>query len=184
MQSITREVLEAARTGDRNAFELIVRTHFRVAYVVALATVRDPATAEDVVQDSFVRSWQRLGQCKDPAAFSAWLRSIVRSVALNHIEREAVRATSSLADLDVPGDSSPERDLEGALLRERLMSAMEGLTDLQREILLLYDLEGFRHLEIARLLGISDLMSRKHLSNARKRMRRALTTDSRGRASR
>ncbi len=51
---------------------------------------------------------------------------------------------------------------------------MRCLTDVQREVLLFHDLEGFRHAEIGGLIGISELMSRKHLSSARKRMRRAL----------
>ncbi len=181
VQPVSRRVIAAALEGDRDAFALIVRTHFRMAFAIALAVVRDPTAAEDVVQDAFLRSWQRLGQCRDAAAFPAWLRSIVRSVALNHVEREAVRDASSLSDLDVASGASPEQDLEHALLRERLLTAMGGLTDLQREILLLYDLEGFHHRDIARLLEISEAMSRKHLSHARKRMRRALAEDIQGR---
>ncbi len=182
VQSITRTLVEAARAGDREAFATIVRTHFRIAYAVALSIVGDPTAAEDVVQDAFVRCWQRMGQCREPSAFGGWMRSIVRSVALNHIERERVRAASPLDRTDARADSSPEGELERTLLRDRLTSAMHRLTDVQREVLLLYDLEGFRHAEIAGLLGISELMSRKHLSHARRRMRLALTESSQRKA--
>lgn len=174
MEPLSRAVLEGARSGDREAFALIIRTYFRTAFAVALSIVAEPADAEDVVQDAFVRCWQRFDQIRSPSSFPAWLRSIVRSVALNHIERESVRATEELDATSTAGVDSPTRDLERSELRAQLTSAMTHLTASQREVLLLYDLEGFRHAEIAGLLGISELVSRRHLSNARKRMRRAL----------
>lgn len=174
MEPINRALLDAARDGDREAFELIVRTHFRVAFATARSIVDDPTTAEDVVQDAFVRCWQRLAQCQSPEAFGGWLRSVVRSVALNHIQRETLRATQSLDTVDAASTSSPDVDLDRVLLAERLSAAMRSLTTVQREILLLHDLEGFRHADISRLTGVSEFMSRKHLSNARKRMRTAL----------
>ncbi|MEM7414325.1 MAG: RNA polymerase sigma factor [Gemmatimonadota bacterium] len=174
MQHIDRQLLDAAREGDRDAFEQIVRTHFRIAFATARSIVDDPADAEDVVQDAFVRCWQRLSQCSGPEAFAGWLRSVVRSVALNHIERERVRATRPLDEVHAAGPASPETDLDRALLADRLRAALRTLPQVQQEILLLHELEGFRHADIANLLGISTVMSRKHLSHARKRMRRAL----------
>lgn len=174
MGPIHRATFDAARRGDRDAFEQIIRMHFRTAYVVALAIVGDPVDAEDVVQDSFVRCWQRLDQCRGPGSLSSWIRSVVRSVAMNYLEREAVRTTADLDRCSVPSRESPSLDLERQELRRRLTDAMAHLTPSQREVLLLYDLEGFRHAEIAELLEISELVSRRHLSNARSRMRRAL----------
>lgn len=174
MPPINPQLLQAAGAGDREAFAQIVREHFRVAYATAFAITQNPADAEDIVQDAFVRCWQRLGQCREPAAFGGWLRSIVRSVAFNHQERERVRATQPL-EAAVSSTDSAEHHLTRSILRDRLLQGMEGLTPTQREVLLLYDLEGFRHAEIAGLLGVSELMSRRHLSNARRRMRRLLT---------
>lgn len=174
MPTLDHVLLEAAREGRRDAFAEIVRVHFRVAYATALAIVQDATDAEDVVQDSFIRCWQRLHQCRDAAAFGAWMRSVVRSVAQNHLERERIRETRPLRGTEPSRRSSPELDLERRLLRTRLKEAMSGLTAIQREVLLLYDLEGFRHAEIATLLGVSELMSRRHLTNARRRMRQAL----------
>lgn len=174
MQPITRPLLDAARDGDREAFEQIVRSHFRLAFAIARSLLDDPADAEDVVQDAFVRCWQRLGQCSEPGAFGGWLRSIVRSVALNHIERESVRATRPLEHVRAPSRASPERDLDRALLADRLSAALRALPAVQREVLLLHDLEGYRHADISRLVGVSEFMSRKHLSHARKRMRHEL----------
>ena len=174
MASARRTDFDEALRGDREAFARLVRTHFRVAWVVAISLVENAADAEDVVQDAFVRSWQRLDQCRGATSFPGWLRSVVRSVAMNHLERESVRATSSLEGRDPPTRDSPARDLARSELRSRLAEAMRHLTPAQREVLLLYDLEGFRHAEIAELLGTSEPVSRRHLSNARRRMRRAL----------
>lgn len=174
MQPIDRQLLDAARDGDRDAFERMVRTHFRIAFATARSIVDDPSDAEDVVQDAFVRCWQRLAQCRGPEAFAGWLRSVVRSVALNHIERERVRATRPLDEVRTQSPASPERDLDRVLLADRLRAALRTLPQVQQEVLLLHELEGFRHADIAKLIGISELMSRKHLSHARKRMRSAL----------
>jgi len=174
MPPIDRALLDAARQGDRTAFAQIVRGQFRVAFSTALSIVQNPTDAEDVVQDAFVRCWQRLGQCENSAAFGGWFRTIVRSVAHNHLERERVRATESIDSVRTAAAGSPAVDLERAELRTRLSDAMRGLTDVQREVLLLFDLEGFRHAEIAELIGVSEGMSRRHLLNARQRMRTAL----------
>ena len=170
----SRSLLEASRGGDREAFAELVRLHFRRAYVTALSIVGEPSDAEDVVQDAFVRCWQRLDQCRGDSSFPSWLRAIVKSVAMNHVERESVRMTSPLHARTALGRESPDRDLDRSELRGRLTEALSCLTPTQREVLLLYDLEGYQHAEIAGLLGISELGSRRHLSNARKRMRRNL----------
>jgi len=184
MEPIGRALFETAQAGDRDAFAEVVRTHFRIAWLTALAVVGDATHVEDVVQDAFVRCWQRIGQCRSHLAFAGWLRSVVRSVALNHLDREAVRATLSLDAVEAVGRESPERDLERSLLRDRIAVALRTLSTLQREVLLLHDLEGFKHAEIAGLTGISELVSRRHLSNARARMRRALEQPAPRRASR
>ena len=174
MEALSRTTFDAARDGDRDALELIVRTHFRVAFAVARSIVDNPMDAEDVVQDAFVRCWQRIGQCSGPEAFTGWLRSIVRSVALNRVARESIRATQPLESIQASSRTSPDLDLDRSLLADQLSAAIQTLTSVQREVLLLHDLEGFRHADIARLVGLSELMSRKHLSNARRRMRDAL----------
>ncbi|MGQ0562865.1 MAG: RNA polymerase sigma factor [Gemmatimonadota bacterium] len=160
-----------ARAGDGEAFEQLVRLHMRAAHTVALAVTGGAADAEDVVQDAFVTALERLDDC-EPGRFSGWLLSIVRNRALNVRRAQAVRSAAPMHVLEsTSSNSSPERDAERARLRGDLTAALARLTETQRQVVLLYDLEGYKHREIGELIGISEGASRFHLSTARAALR-------------
>ena len=181
MRSDTGELVRSARSGDAAAFEQLVRLHLRAAYGVAFAVTNDPNDAEDVTQDAFITALERLEECKDPDRFSGWLLRIVRNRALNLRRSQAVRMAKPLAEaVDAPSLSNPERDTGRTLLREELSAAMDELTETQRQVVVLHDLEGYRHREIGELLGISEGASRFHLSTARGLLRELLTDRQKG----
>lgn len=161
------ELVLRARAGNGEAFEQLVRLHMRAAYTVALGVTNDDADAEDVVQDAFITALERLEDC-DPPRFSGWLLSIVRNRALNFRRAQTVRAAAPLEILDtVASSSNPERDAARTELRDELTEAMAQLTETQRQVVLLHDLEGYKHREIGEIIGISEGASRFHLSTAR-----------------
>jgi RNA polymerase sigma-70 factor, ECF subfamily len=164
-----------SREGDRTAFEKLVRRHLASAYTVALAELADPKDAEDAVQDAFITALERLDDCRDPSAFGAWLRQIVRNRSRTVRRREKIRATETL-ETAVMGSSSssPARDLERLELRARLEGALATLTDVQRRVVLMHDLEGYRHREIAVELGLPEGTVRSHLFFARRALRERL----------
>jgi RNA polymerase sigma-70 factor (ECF subfamily) len=163
------------RQGDTAAYDVLMRRHFRAAYVVALANVGNPADAEDVCQDAFLRCWERIEECRDPSRFAAWMLRVVRNQAHNRREYLAVRAAEPL-EADRARSSSLRADAatERAELRAALVDALWQLSATQREVVLLHDLDGWRHSAIATHLEISEVMSRRHLSDARKRLRALL----------
>ena len=160
------------RAGDAAAFEVMVRRYFRVAFLVALARVGERADAEDVCQEAFLRSWERIHECQDPSRYAAWLVRIVRNTALNRREYLDVRAAEPL-DPSTPLAASERSDFrtDQQELRATLDAALAQLTVAQREVVLLHDLEGWPHADIAAHLEVSEVMSRRHLSDARKRLR-------------
>jgi RNA polymerase sigma-70 factor (ECF subfamily) len=181
MRSDTGDLVRRARAGDGVAFERLVRLHLRAAYSVAFAVTNDPNDAEDVTQDAFIAALERLEECKDPDRFSGWLLRIVRNRALNLRRSQNVRSAKPLADaVDAASPADPERDTNRALLREELTAAMNELTETQRQVVLLHDLEGYRHREIGAVLGISEGASRFHLSTARASLRALLTNKDKG----
>lgn len=181
MHNDTGELVRRARAGDAAAFEHLVRLHLRAAYSVALAVTNDPSDAEDVTQDAFIAALERLEECKDADRFSGWLLRIVRNRALNLRRSQGVRAARPLIEAaDAPSTSDPERDAGRSLLREELTAAMNELTETQRQVVLLHDLEGYRHREIGSVLGISEGASRFHLSTARASLRTLLTRQEKG----
>jgi RNA polymerase sigma-70 factor, ECF subfamily len=162
--------------GDERGFEILVRRYRRVALARALALVSDPEDAEDVVQEAFIEAHHQLGMLRDPARVGPWLMTAVRNRALNTERSRRRRRTVPVED-DIP--QGTQRGTDHQLLRDDLRSellhALRRLSSVQREVVLLADLEGCAHAEIARLLGISVVMSRRHLSDARQRLRDLLT---------
>jgi RNA polymerase sigma-70 factor, ECF subfamily len=173
---LTDEVL-VSRTlaGEKDAFEALVRRHRRTALARALAILGDPADADDIAQEAFVHAYEQLATCRQPDRFAAWLLTIVHRRSLNRL-RTIRRQRLVPLEETLPADRSdaPIRDLERADLRARLLAALAQLTPIQREIVLLADVEHWSHDQIASATGISILMSRRHLSDARRRLRTLL----------
>jgi len=169
----TRELVERARLGDAQAYEALVRGHYRAAYATALALTGTPMDAEDVMQDAFIRALERLEEC-DPDRFGAWLLTIVRNRAHNVRDRERVRAADSVDGMQIGGGDPAHRRAERLELRASLEAALAMLSPVQREIVLLHDLEGWKHREIAEALDMSEVMARQHLFKARQRLREQL----------
>jgi RNA polymerase sigma-70 factor (ECF subfamily) len=163
------------RSGDAAAFEILMRRHFRMAFIVAFALVNNRADAEDVCQDAFLRCWERIADCRDPARVSGWIASIVRNTAHNRRESLRVRHTEPIdAGAHVASPARSDAAAERHELRTQLTAALQTLSSVQREVVLLHDLEGWKHAEIAARLDLSGMMSRRHLSDARKKLRALL----------
>jgi RNA polymerase sigma-70 factor (ECF subfamily) len=158
--------------GDAAAFEILMRRHYRFAFLIAFAQVQNRHDAEDVCQDAFVRCWERIGDCRHPARASAWIGAVVRNMAQNRREYLAVRRAEPVeAAGNVAASERADAAVERSELRAKIGAALARLQLVQREVVLLHDFEGWRHDEIAERLGISVLMSRRHLSDARRRLR-------------
>ncbi len=173
-----------ARQGDAAAFESLVRKYARPVFAAAFAVLANHSDAEDVCQDAWVRALERIEECRNPDRFVFWLLQIVRNRARNYLQYRKVRETAQLDDAfgpdGPPGRDDPSRGWRRHELRARLERAMGELTAGQREVLLLHDLAGWKHRAIAEAIGISEVMSRQHLFQARARMRRLLGATDRG----
>ncbi len=173
--SVTDAVLvEQARSGGAGAFEELVRRHFRAAYAVALAVLGNQMDAEDACHDGFLKALERLDECRQPERFSAWLLQIVRNRARNYREYRAVRRAAPLDAVAVAGGEDSAAQLEQGELRHLMEEALAKLTEVQRTVVLLHDLDGWKHSEIGRALGISEVSARQHLFVARRRLRESL----------
>lgn len=156
------------------AFGLLVRRYQRPAYAVALSVVGRHEDAEDAAQEAFLVALERLDECRNPDRFGGWLLTIVRNRSKNLIRRETLRDTDEVP----PGARSkipmPDRVTEMSELRGLLEEAMQDLPEVQREIVMLHDLEGWKHREIAERLDLPPGTVRSHLHFARKALRKAL----------
>jgi RNA polymerase sigma-70 factor (ECF subfamily) len=164
-------LIMAAKGGDREAFSELVRTHQRRAYTVARAIVLTHEDAEDAVQEGFLHAFLALDRFLPDQAFGAWLHRIVANAALDITRRRKVREAEALAD-SIP---SAFRDpAESDELRRRLREALKRLGARQRAVIVLHDVEGYKHSEIGRILGIPEGTARSDLHHARARLREML----------
>src|SRR6059036_150038 len=157
--------------GDGSAFERLYRTHVaRIHSLTRRMLGRDQA--DEVTQDIFVRTWQKLGQFRGDSQFSTWLHRLAVNVVIERrrsfaLQRE--RLTDDPAALDnvtvAPGRADLTVDFE---------HAMEQLPPGAREIFVLHDVEGYKHREIAAMLEITAGTSKRQLHRARMLMRKHL----------
>lgn len=170
-------LVRRAREGDGEAFGLLVERYMRSAYAVALSVTSHHQDAEDVAQTSFVVALRRLEECRSPEKFGGWLLTIVRNRARNLVRRESVRATEPIPESADAGGPGPERISQRSELRRRLKRALAELSPVRREIVLLHDLQGWKHREIAEHLDMPSGTVRSHLHYARKTLRRLLSAN-------
>ncbi|HMN08372.1 MAG TPA: sigma-70 family RNA polymerase sigma factor [Gemmatimonadaceae bacterium] len=162
----------AAQRGESESFAALVRLHQRRAYAVARSIVLTHEDAEDAVQEGFLHAYKALHRFLPDQAFGAWLHRIVANAALDITRRKKVRDADTLADTI----ASPFRDpAEADELKRRLTRALESLGERQRSVIVLHDVEGYKHAEIGRMLGIPEGTARSDLHHARARLRQALS---------
>lgn len=166
--------IQRARAGDPDAFRILYEGHVGRIYALCLRLAGDAARAEELVQDTFVRAWEKLPGFRGDSAFGTWLFRIAVNVALAE-RRSAGRRearTCLIPDLEsLPGagrtpDPGDRMDLE---------QAIAGLPPGARAVFLLYDVEGYQHSEIAEMTGIAEGTSKTQLFRARRLLREALS---------
>jgi RNA polymerase sigma-70 factor (ECF subfamily) len=171
----TAALVVRAQRGEPAAVDELVRRFLRVAYSVALAVLVRRADAEDIAQDAMVAALEQLRTCRNPEAFKGWLVQIVRNRALNAADKRRVRDVHALRERIESVVEGARPELIGQ--RERLLAALASIPLAQREVVLLHDLEEWTHAEIAQVVGISEVMSRQILFQARRALRDTLAGD-------
>lgn len=161
----------AAQRGEEAAFSELVRRHQRRAYAVARAIVINHEDAEDAVQEAFLHAYRAIARFLPDQAFGAWLHRIVANAALDVTRRRKVRDADELPETV----ASPFRDpAENGELRQRLTMALDTLPARQRAVIVLHDVEGYKHAEIGKMLDIPEGTARSDLHYARSQLRQLL----------
>lgn len=170
------ELVRAVQQGDIDAFGRLVDSYVDEAYAVAMGILQHPQDAEDAVQDAFIRALERMDHLEPGSHFGAWFYRVVRSTCLNLRRREKLRRHGPVPP-GASGDDDPEATTVRKLERERILEALDELPEMQRTAVMLYDLEGYSHKEIAEALEIAPGTSRAHLHHGRKALRELLSAE-------
>jgi RNA polymerase sigma-70 factor (ECF subfamily) len=168
------EVVDRARAGDVDAFETVYRTHTSAIHALCLRMSGDRAVARELVQDVFVRAWERLPGFRGQSSLATWLHRLAVNVVLEKWRSARRDALRMIDDPDGMAFDAPaaEADLESAM---EIEGAMARLPEGARAVFVLHEIEGYSHEEIAAMTGIATGTSRTQLFRARRALARMLT---------
>ena len=177
-----RETIRRAQQGDSAAFEIIYQLYARRVYALCLRMLHHPVEAEDAVQDAFMQLFRKIHTFRGESAFSTWLHRLTANVVLMRLRRKKP-ITVSIDELVESDDAygeplyeigGPDLRLSGLVDRVTLQAAVEELAEGYREVFVLYDVHGYEHSEIAKILRRSIGNSKSQLHKVRKRLRELL----------
>ena len=177
--------------GDRQAFTVLVRRHQSALYNFAVRQIGAPPTAEEVVQEAFVRVVQNAAEFKHEARFTTWIYTIVRNLCIDHLRKRALRRHPSLDEASARssdgGDgpslgeriedprASVEREATGRELAVKIAEAVQALPEDQREVFLLREGSNLPFKEIAQITGVSENTVKSRMRYALERLQQALS---------
>lgn len=160
-----------AQSGDGHAFERLYRAHVARVHSLVRRMIPD-AEPDELTQDVFVRAWQKLGQFRGEAAFGTWLHRLAVNLVLSR-RGDLAKRRHRFMDDDAPLTLVPTRRATPDEAMD-LEAALEMLPDGSRQVFVLHDVEGYRHEEIAVLLGVTVGTTKSQLHRARMALRREL----------
>jgi len=162
-----------AAGGDVAAFERLYRRH--VARVHSLVSrMLEPELADEVTQDVFVRVWAKLGTFRGDAAFSTWLHRVTVNLVLGQRKKLGIRRERYHPDAEAVLDRTSGAQPRAAIGAE-FEAGMRRLPERARQVFILHDVEGFKHREVAEMLGVTTGTTKAQLHRARKLMRKYLS---------
>jgi RNA polymerase sigma-70 factor (ECF subfamily) len=173
------EAIRRAQTGDRLMFDYLYRLHSRRVYAVCLRMVGNTTEAEDLTQEAFLLLLRKIHTFRGESAFSTWLHRLTVNLVLMYLRKKSLPVVSIEANPDPDENAGsptidvgvPDLLLEGSIDRINLERCIEHLPVGYRTMFVLHDIEGYRHDEIARILGRSIGASKSQLHKARMRLR-------------
>ena len=165
--------LAGAKRGDMRACEKIYRKFHTQAYTVAMRICKNRELAQDVTQEAFITAFKRMHQYRGDSPFWGWLRRVIVNHAISALRKLSRHDAVELEDY--MATSKGDQESLGHCMD--LEQALEQLSDQDRMVVWLHDVEGYKHREIAALVGKTESYSKTRLNRARARLR-ALISDS------
>lgn len=172
------ELVAAAKAGDRDAFDELVRVTYVDTYTLAYRLTGDEEDARDVVQDAYLRAFRGLKRFRGDAQFSTWMYRITANCAATFLGKRGRNRHEELTDDLVVDDPrsviDPESHLDASVARDRLQAALRRLPPRLRAVVVLRDVYDLPHEAIAEELGISESAAKVRLHRARRKLREDL----------
>lgn len=180
------DLIRRAQLEDTSAYEELVRRYYGKIYGLVYGMTSSREDAEDVTQEVFVKAWKALGHFREQAGFYTWIYRIAINRTINFRKRRGRRKTLQFEDFD-PGikqvKSYKEFSSKGSVLRKmnlgefqkKMNEALLTLSDKHRAVVIMHDVQGMSHGEIAGVMGCSEGTARSRLFYARKKLQTELS---------
>lgn len=163
--------LAGAKRGDMHACEKIYRLFHKPAFTLAVRICNQRELAQDVTQEAFINAFKRIRQYRGDSPFWGWLRRVVVNHAISALRKLPRHDAIELEDFM----HSANGDHDSVGLCMDLEQALSQLSDEDRLVVWLHDVEGYKHQEIAMLAGKTESYSKTRLNRARARLRTLIT---------
>ena len=170
-QTVDPELIARLKRGELAAFERIYRQFERAAWTLALRLTGRADVAQEVLQDSMLKAYERAAQYRGDAPFSVWLRKLVVNESLMRMRRDRLHVFEVFNDTQADGEAAAPWLLADA---DALDRALNRLPDTARAVLWLYHVEGCTHIEIAEQFGRTVSFSKSQLARGTRRLRELL----------
>ena len=154
----------AGSEADLAAASIVIQRYERLVYAAALRIAREPAFAEDISQETFLRAHERIATLRDPSRFAPWVRRIGVRLAVDALRRDQPEV---LSEEEPDRSSLPERVVEIRDAVGEFFARLDALPPAHRTAVILRDVEDFSISEAATLLGVSEAAFKMRLSRAR-----------------
>ncbi len=180
------ELVESAQRGDRDAFYELIRPYERMVYATAISVLKNPADAEEVAQEAFLKAFIGLKSFRSEAKFSTWVLQICYNEARTRVRKARAHLYDSLDERSENGERAhwprdfadwqpiPSEVLEKKEIREAVHEAINSLSPTYRAVLVLRDVQHLSVKETTAVLGISETNVKTRLHRARLQLRDAL----------
>ena len=177
MQQTDRDILIRCRRGDRAAFRRVVETHQRMVFSLSLKMLCDEEEAKDIVQETFIRVWQSIGEYDPERPFATWLYTIATRLCLDRLK--GMKRIVPLPDDDsvlrqFAENTDSQRTLENSEWVAIVRRLTEGLSEKQRLVFTLCQLEGLSSQEVTQITGLDASQVKSNLYVARQTIRKQL----------
>jgi len=172
---IEARAIAAVKAGDAASYDYLVSKYTKRVISIAWGIVRNPADAEDLAQEAFVKAFESVGRFKTGEPFGPWIYRIVTNLSLDVMKHRKRFRHEEISDA-VPAERRDRTDLPAIAneLAARIDRGIESLPEMQRIVARLYLVEEFEHSEIAKMTGLSEGTVRSHLSLARGKLKEKL----------
>lgn len=178
------KLIQDARRGDINAFNVLVESYQRRAYNLAYRLLGEVDAAADATQEAFISAYHHLDQYRG-GSFGGWLMRIVTNTCYDERRRRKRRGESSLEAMTAEGeltprfliqdhDDNPEQQAQQSALSEAIQACLNALGDDQRIVAILCDVQGYDYAEAAEIAGVALGTVKSRLSRARQSLRECL----------